>query len=685
EILIEPVTTQGELADPTALTRGTNVRGGTDYATQLTILKSPPLLRDIAASVREQSPEYADFQEQNLERFLSVDRLGETRLGETKIIGISYESGDPTLVEYVLKATADRYLQYSLEDRKTQFSQGIQFIEVQRPEIEKRVSLLQNQLQALQQQFSIVDPEQRGERLTTRIGLIEDMELATNQELSERQALQEQLTQQLEATPSEAFTASTLSQNPKYQALLTELETIESEIRTESVRFSPASPVVQGLTQRRDQIEQLLRNEAEIITGQPVSPQEFVFQDSLRLDLTRQLLETTNQIEVLEARREEIIAEKQAVIQELDQFPGVSRRYSEIERDLDIAQRTLDQLLNQRELLKIESAQTEIPWEIVSPPVLDRDESGNPVAYRQSPKVVVVAFMGGGMLGLGLAFALEKIQDRFFTTEDIQDRLDLSLAGVIPFCKATDLEAVAKLGTTPLIHEGNGDRPSALSPRAISFMEAFSSLYLSLQNPTTGEMTIRSLVISSPEPGDGKATIIQNLAQTVAAVGKKVLVVDANLYRPILHQQFGLDNTKGLGDFLNGNVSIEDILQTATNNLFVIPAGTPSFGNSRLLASVSMKELMQALKSQYDLVIYGAPHTLGLTDASILTTQTQGMYFVVSIEKTKYSNTTQALSELSAYGTPILGVIANHIRARTKNSYGYQNRYLQPQIIREIS
>ncbi|NEQ95388.1 MAG: polysaccharide biosynthesis tyrosine autokinase [Cyanothece sp. SIO2G6] len=688
ELLVEPITTQGELADPTALTRGNNVRGGIDYATQLRILRSPLLLRDIAALVREQSPEYSGFSERNLERFLNVGRVGGgTRVGQTKILAVSYESTNPDLVEHVLKATADRYLQYSLEDRKTQFSQGIQFIEAQRPEIEQRVSSLQNRLQQLQQQFNIVNPEQRGEQLTARISVIEDLQQITNQELRERQALQERLKQQLESTPDEAFSASTLSQNPRYQALLNDLQVIEGEIRAESSRFSPASPVVQNLTQRRTQLEQVLRNEAEVIVGRPISPQEFVFQDAIRLDLTRQLLQTVNEIEVLEARSQEVAAHKQAVIQELAQFPEISRRYGEIERDLQISQRTLDQLLNQRELLKIESAQTEIPWEIVSAPVLDRDEFGNPVAYRESSKTVIVAFMGGGMLGLVLAFALEKWQDIFFVTEDVQDRLDLPLVGVIPFCWEEELESVAKVGVSSLkggLHLGNGDRPPALSARAVSLMEAFSSLYLSLQDPATGELAIRSLVISSPEPGDGKATIIQNLAQTVAAVGKKVLVVDANLYRPALHQQFGLSNAKGLAEVLKGTISFEDALQSHSANLFVLSAGEPSMGNSRLLASETMKSLMQKSHSRFDFVIYGAPHALGLTDASILTAQTQGMYFVVSLDKTKYSNTTQALSQLSTYETPILGVIVNHVRAKTKNSYGYQNRYLQPQIIREI-
>ncbi|MGK7889277.1 MAG: GumC family protein [Leptolyngbyaceae cyanobacterium] len=685
EILIEPITAQGELADPTALTRGDNVRlGGTDYATQLRILRSPTLLRDIAAIVREQDPAYSNFSERNLQRFLTVARVGEGRTAQTKIIAVSYGNADPNLVEYVLKATADRYLQYSLEDRRTQFGQGIQFIEAQRPEIEQRVSLLQNQLQQLQQQFNIVNPEQRGERLTTRIGLLVDEQLTTTQEHQESQALQARHKQQLETTPSEAFAASTLSQNPQYQALLAELQTIESEIRTESVRFSPASPIVQGLAQRRAQIEQLLRNEANTIIGRPISPQEFVFQDALRLDLTRQLLETVNQVEVLEARNRELETSRQGVIRELEQFSEIARRYRTIERDLDISQRTLDQLLTQRELLKIESAQTEIPWEIVLAPAVDRDEFGNPLAYRQSSKEVAVAFIGGGMLGLALAFALEKKQDVFFTTEDIQDRLDLPIAGVIPFCWEEDLKAVTHLGTSNSPKGSNGDRSPTLPARAISFIEAFSSLYLSLQSPVTGELAIQSLIVSSTEPDDGKTTIVQHLAQTVAATGKTVLVVDANLYRPTLHQRFDLTNPKGLTEVLNGGAMVDDVLQTAAANLFVLPAGKSTFGSSRLLASVRMKSLMQKIHAQYDLVIYDAPHTMGLTDASILTTQTQGMYFVVGLEKTKYSNASQALSQLSSYRTPILGVVANHIRATTKNSYGYQTKYLQSNIIREI-
>ncbi|NET53127.1 MAG: hypothetical protein F6K09_32010, partial [Merismopedia sp. SIO2A8] len=116
ELLVEPITTQGQLADPTALARGVNTAQKTDYATQLRILRSTRLLREIVETVRSQSPAYADFRIKNLERSLRVGRLGETRLSQTKIILVSYENDDPDVVDRVLKATADRYLQYSLED-----------------------------------------------------------------------------------------------------------------------------------------------------------------------------------------------------------------------------------------------------------------------------------------------------------------------------------------------------------------------------------------------------------------------------------------------------------------------------------------------------------------------------------------------------------------------------------------
>ena len=689
ELLVEPITSEGQLADPTTLTRGLQdaqrIGGATDYATQLRILTGPGLLREIVAEVSSRDPNYANFSVERLQRSLLIQRVGETTLAATKIIAVSYEDEDADLVDTVLKATADRYLLYSLEDRKTRFGEGVKFIEDQLPEVQQRVSSLQDRLQRLQQQFNVVNPEQQSEQLTAQVGTITDFQFATQRELRETLALRENLEQQLALNPSDALAASTLSQSPRYQALLGELQTIESQIRTESTRFSAASPVIQALEEKRQKTDALLREEARVITGNPTDPKQFVFQDPVRMDLIRQLITTTNQLEVLEARSREIAQNKNTITQQLEQFPEVARRYAEIQAQLDIAQRTLDQLLSQRELLRIESAQTEIPWELISDPLIDRDEFGQPIPYPQSSKAVLFALLGGTILGTALAIFLEKRRDVFFITEDIQDNLDVPLAGVIPHCPMEEQVAVSVLGTSSSLSQHHQGHQAALSSRGLVFMEAFSSLYASMRAPSTNDLGVRSLVISSAEPGDGKSMIAQHLAQTIAAIGKKVLVVDANMYRPNLHQQFNLGNEKGLGDVLNGSVSLDDVLVVAAPNLFVLPSGQSSIGNSRLLASDSMQSLMKMLHTQFDLVIYDAPHLMGLTDASFLTSQTDGMYLAIGIEKTKYSVLMQVMSQLSTYNTRILGVIANHIKPGTKTSYGYRSKYLQPQVVRSFT
>lgn len=689
ELLVEPITSQGQLADPTTLARGLQdaqrVGGATDYATQLRILTGPGLLREIVAEVSSRDPNYANFSVERLERSLQIQRVGDTTLAATKIISVSYEDEDADLVETVLKATADRYLLYSLEDRKTRFGEGVKFIEDQLPEVQQRVSSLQDRLQRLQQQFSVVNPDKQSEQLTAQIGAINDFQFSTQRELRETLALRDTLEQQLALNPGDALAASTLSQSPRYQTLLNELQTIESQIRTEATRFSPASPVIRALEEQRQKTDRLLRQEAQTITGTPVDPKTFVFQDPVRLDLIRQLLTTTNQLEVLEARSREIAQSKNSVNQQLEQFPEVARRHAEIQSQLDIAQRTLDQLLTQRELLRIESAQTEVPWELISDPLIDRDEFGQPIPYPQSSKLILFALLGGTILGTALAIFLEKQRDVFFITEDVQDHLDLPLAGVIPHCAMEEQVAVSLLGTSASVAEHQQGHQAALSSRGLVFMEAFSSLYASMRAPMTNDLAVRSLVISSAEPGDGKTMIAQHLAQTIAAIGKKVLVVDANLYRPNLHQQFSVSNEKGLGDLLNGDIGLDDALVMASANLFVLPSGQSSIGNSRLLASEAMQALMKMLHSQFDLVIYDAPHLMGLTDASFLTSQTDGMYLAIGIEKTKYSVLMQVMSQLSTYNTQILGVVANHIKEGTKTSYGYRSKYLQPQVVRSFT
>lgn len=680
QLLVEPVTNAARVTDPITVTRtqGDNIPSGDvftlDYSTQIEILQSPSMLTSIVQEVKTQYPE---FTYEQLREGLEVERLlPENAPDATRIIKVSFEHPDSELVQNVLKVTADRYLRYSLEERKTRFGEGIKFIDDQLPEAQQRVNSIQDELQRLQQQYDLIDPASQGDQLSTNINEITTQQLATQRELQEQRTLYNSLQRQLELTPEEAIAASALSEDPNYQALQQSLVEVDRQIAVESARFNEDSPVLRSLRERQQNISELLAQRAQQIIGQSLpggsrNPQVQAYQNSIRLDLIGQMVEAGNQIRMLEVRNREIAQARQGFERRLQQFPAVSRQYSDLTRELEIATQTLNRLQTQRETLRVETAQTEVPWELVSEPLIPRDAEGNPVPEPTKASNLMIAGAALGLLlGTLLALLLERYRNVFYTVEDLQEAIKLPLIGVIPFSRGAkqSLEFPSAFGASGEIEDSRLE--------TASFREAFSDLY---SNIRLADPPIRSLMVCSAEPGDGKTTVALYLAQTAAGTGQRVLLVDTNLRLPQIHTRLDLRNTKGLSDLLTGDINPEELIQRSAlaENLFVLTAGSSMPGSARLLGSDQMKQLMEKFQNLFDLVIYDTPHLFGLTDASFLTTQVDEVLMVVAASKTNRTAVERVLNKLMSLRIANISIVANYLRENNSPSGSAYTRYNQ--------
>jgi len=672
-LLVEPTTSEAKSTEPSVLSRdgGVSTSESIDYATLLQVLQSPGLLSKIAKQIQAR---YPDVSSDLLSRDLVLQRIGTDLTDMTKLIEVSYKGEDAEKVQFVLAEVAKGYLKYSLEDRKTRIGSGVQFIEDQLPRLEKQVDDLGGQLQALQQQYKLSDPTNEGAQLSEQLRATQAQKLETQRQLREQKTLYNSLQKQLRLAPNEVVAASTLSEDPNYQDLLGQVKKIESQIAVESTRFSEENPVIQGLREKQKNLSLLLKQEAGQIVGQNLpstagNPQVLTFQNSLRQGLIKQMVDTANQAQLLEIRNQAVTQAEALLTQQVRQFPAITRQYNDLQRRLEIATKTLNQLLVQRETLRVEAAQKEVPWEVVSGPRMMRDAAGNPIPVPgDTQKKLLMGVVAGLVLGLGAALLREKYRKVFYTSEDTQDALKLPLLGLIPFD-----ETIKQFSNSSAVvrsiagNEANHYEPS-LSP------EAFNSLYTSIRF-LPSDSPVQSLVVSSASPGDGKTTIALHLAQTAALMGQRVLLVDANLRQ--LPTKVGLPNLQGLSNLLSQNLDPNDVIQRSPlqENLFILTCGQDLPDSSRLLASAKMQHLMQQFKAAFDLVIYDTPHLLDIPDATFLAANTDGILMVVGVGKTNRSVMMQVLDRLNTFRLPILGLVANYVPESTNSSYGYANRY----------
>lgn len=183
---------------------------------------------------------------------------------------------------------------------------------------------------------------------------------------------------------------------------------------------------------------------------------------------------------------------------------------------------------------------------------------------------------------------------------------------------------------------------------------------------------IRSLMVTSSGPGEGKSTTTANLAVVFAQQGKTVLLVDADLRKPTVHYTFKLTNTTGLTSVLTNQIDLlEAVNKTDEDNLYVLTSGPIPPNPSELLGSKSMEKFMKKVLEEFDLVIFDTPPVLAVTDAQILGNICQGSIVVVSSGKTEKESVLKTKELLLATNVSVLGVVLNNKKSDKNSNYYY--------------
>jgi capsular exopolysaccharide synthesis family protein len=290
---------------------------------------------------------------------------------------------------------------------------------------------------------------------------------------------------------------------------------------------------------------------------------------------------------------------------------------------------------------------------------------------------VQIAVLVGGILGFGfgIAFAMVRtVSDRRIRTEDdVEQKTGVAVVGSIPMVPG--LNADNRLITAP--DGGSGGRKDTF---AVS--EALRALRTNLQFMDVDHPP-KTIVVTSPLPGDGKSTIACNLALTLAAAGSTVVLVDGDLRRSMVAKTMELPGGAGLSDVLAGRAALAEVLQRTpkSNNLLVLAAGSVPPNPSEVLGSERMHTLIADL-TKHATVIIDAPPLLPVTDGAVLTHQADGALVVVTLGKTTHDLLDKALDTLKkARGRP-LGVVLNKVPLRgvdsSQYSYEYRRDYSAP-------
>jgi len=273
---------------------------------------------------------------------------------------------------------------------------------------------------------------------------------------------------------------------------------------------------------------------------------------------------------------------------------------------------------------------------------------------------VLLAIIFGALGGAGLAFLLEYLEDIVNNPEEIERLTSWPILGNIPEfdpnLKITDLEKAMFVQT-------HLREPIAESYRTLRTNVSFSS---------TEEHPLKSMLITSCMPQEGKTITVCNLSIAMAQSQKRVLLIDADMRKPQLHGIFAKENEKGLSSFLSSQTGWKSLAQkTEIDNLFLITSGHNPPNPSELLASHKMKELVDAAKEEFDFIIFDSPPLALVTDATIISHAVDGVILVVESGKISRRVLLRISKLLKNAKIKVIGTLLNKISATMKSYYYY--------------
>jgi capsular exopolysaccharide synthesis family protein len=659
-VLVEPITAEGRLAQLLIQSQssqfsadeiskvGSSVEGGNlDYQTLTRFLKSPQMLMPLVENIRKKYPNttYSGLNSQ-----LQINRVVFARDGKeagTKLMDFTYQDRDPKKIDYVLKVAVQYYLEYSRQDRLKSTKQGMSYIESQLPSLRKRVDYLQEQLKVLRSSYQLNDPGITLKVITEQASSIDGQLLGVQSQLAEVRQNYQEIKSQFDKGD---IAGVIMSVNPGlYVTLGSQIENIDSQIAVSQSQFRNDSLPMKLLRDKQQNLNNLLRGKAQSLVEN-----------------------IGNQQKQLEARENVLLENQKKLNKKIQDFPTALKKYGDLDRELQVATDSLKLFLTKKETLKLGAGQQEVPWSIVSPPEVLKDGFGKPlsVTVTQKGKNLAIAIILSILFGIAVGFFVEILNTVFHTPDEIRWGTKLPVLGIVPFTKK--LKRITKKATrkskSKELPEESPEKGMISSAKIQGdtdyfFLEAFRSLYTNLNLLNSGR-SLHSVLIGSPLGGDGKSTVALHLAQTAAAVGQRVLLVDADLRMPQLHTRLDIPNVRGLSDTITKDLSLNDAIQRSPieENLFVLTAGQPVPDPIKLLSSKKMQYLMEQFQAFFDLVIYDSPPLVGLADGHILGAKTDGTILVIAIDRTDKGLVTKALDGLKISGATVLGTVANGVK-----------------------
>jgi capsular exopolysaccharide synthesis family protein len=558
---------------------------------------------------------------------------------DSNLVEVRFESFDPQFAARMANAVVEEYIRSSMQRRMDAGAEAREFLEGELQDMRIELERADRSLLDFAQANQVADLEQR-------IGMANTMLEDLNTRLSEVETELVQL--ESYRTMIQRGQAADINQVNDSQAirdLRQQRAALATEYSSLSQRFKDDYPTL---------VE--LRNQMDTISEQIADERALAVRDILARYNSR-MAEAESLRNAIEQREQAIIALNQQGVQ-----------YNILRREFETSRELYDGLLQRMKEVGVAAGVQENNIAVIDEAL----PAGGPFKPNL-PRNMAMALVVGLMAGVGLALVLEFLDSTVHRTEDLEALTGRPVLGLVPMVKPKDQR---KDHVDIALPERAVGHYSARFPKS-SVSEAFRSLRTSLMFSTPEGMP-KTLLVTSPGPGDGKTTTAINLATVMAQNGSRVLLIDADLRKPRLHRDFGKPQSPGLTNRIAGKVSEAgeeaSIRSTDVEGLFVMPSGNSAPNPAELLSSERMGKIIDLSKRAFDHIIIDTAPILGLADAMVLSRQVDGLILVASAGKTHKDNVKSSVRRLAQVRAPILGVVLNAVDLESPD-YAYYSSY----------
>jgi capsular exopolysaccharide synthesis family protein len=557
------------------------------------------------------------------------DNLSISPIRLSRLVDVRWTSPDPALSTRVANAWAAGFIEGNLERRFEATSYARRFLEQRLAQLRTRLEQSERQLVGFASREAIINipilsntPGPSQERSITADSLAA-LNVAHSQAVADRVQAQSRLRSSRSGATTEALTNQAISVMRQRRA------EAAAEYARLMNQFEPGYPPAQALqSQIRTLDQSIAREEARVQSS---------LGDAYSASVDRERMLNAQ----VESLKQTFLDQRRRSIQ-----------YNIFQRDVDTNRQLYDGLLQRYKEVGIAGGVGTNNISIVDP--------AQPPRRPSSPRPLInlfLAMMLGSALGVGLALVREQMDETITDPSDLEKKIGLPLLGAIPKSEGTD----------PI---------SEVRDPKSNVLEAYLSVQTSLAFSTDHGIP-KTLTVTSTRPAEGKTTTAFAIAYMLARGGARTLLVDADMRSPSLHADLGLANTHGLSNYLSGGDNIDELIQKSAGNPFEIMTAGPQPPNAaELLRGSRLETLLAQLSARYDHVVIDSPPVMGLSDAPIIASHTDGTLFVVEARGVKARMAELAIGRLRQARAHLLGTVLTKFDSRRAHfGYGYDYGY----------